>query len=769
MDPLLEGQGPDERVVAAAQVNDRTIRLYLRADGKTTHRDAEFFPFFFLTDPELLEGFEEHHWQKELAGTNPLRYIIAFERWSDMWSAVHHVLRRHNQTFVRKAATYHEVESLFVRPDPVRQYLLQSGVSMFRGMAIPDLRRIQVDLLLRPRTDRRPAEPSILAIAASGGADAELLLSSNDASESEMLEEFIRWVRVQDPDVIEGHLLVDRILPALLARCEGSGIPALLGRDDRPMQLRPGRTWHGAGEFERLDFDIPGRHCLDTARVAADRFPSSHWISVPPLAAVGRLLFDPPEAPAVQTMEELAQRWEREPAPVGEEMRARVRLLRRVAERLLAPVLQQSRWCPLPLGVLSATGVPARLESLLLREYVRAKHSLPRARSGAASVGGFAEAFRTGLFRDVLHLHLDNLHASLIAAEDVVPEPDQLRVFPRLAAALIGASVSDGHPEEDGARTLASGLSAYLASPFSLFHDANAAVRLERAATETVAAAVRRLVLHNASVLHAGTHEAFVVPPDNVVGPANVAAFVQRLNAGEQPSVRFMIGWRLPAMLCHRRRSYAILDERDNVHVTGTTLLPRSGERFIRRFLLRSVECLLTSDTARLHHTYASYHTMVTQHRWQVTDFCRYETVREELEDYLRDLEAGTRTPSPAIEAARRSAVYPRAGSRIAYYVGGSHPDVRLADVCRVAEDWDANFPSENTAYYLQKLDDAAARLRDFFEPRHFETIFALDDLFGFNGEGISIVERILQPGGPGSDSEGAEAEGPGIWLADPE
>jgi hypothetical protein len=208
-------------------------------------------------------------------------------------------------------------------------------------------------------------------------------------------------------------------------------------------------------------------------------------------------------------------------------------------------------------------------------------------------------------------------------------------------------------------------------------------------------------------------------------------------------------------------------DVRNNIHVAGSALLPRNSERFIRRFMLRSLECILTEDIPRLHHTYASFRTMIAQHKWQVADFCRVETIREELDEYLRELEAGSRAPSPAVEAARRSNIYPKLGARVAFYVTGTHADVRLAEACTLAGDWDPNYPNENSSYYSQRLDDAAARFREFFEPRDFETIFTLDDLFGFSAKGISVVQRTLTPGGSASEQDADEGEGPGIWLAD--
>ena len=83
MDKLLYGYNTEERIVAVHQLNDQTIRLYKRVEGKVLHQDVEFFPFFFLSDESLIKDFPKKIWLKELAGGNFLslyRCLHALER-----------------------------------------------------------------------------------------------------------------------------------------------------------------------------------------------------------------------------------------------------------------------------------------------------------------------------------------------------------------------------------------------------------------------------------------------------------------------------------------------------------------------------------------------------------------------------------------------------------------------------------------------------------------------------------------------------------------
>ena len=54
---LLFGKDKEERIVGAYQLSDTHIRLFIRDEGGVRHRDEQFYPFFFLSDSSLLDGF----------------------------------------------------------------------------------------------------------------------------------------------------------------------------------------------------------------------------------------------------------------------------------------------------------------------------------------------------------------------------------------------------------------------------------------------------------------------------------------------------------------------------------------------------------------------------------------------------------------------------------------------------------------------------------------------------------------------------------------
>jgi len=117
-----------------------------------------------------------------------------------------------------------------------------------------------------------------------------------------------------------------------------------------------------------------------------------------------------------------------------------------------------------------------------------------------------------------------------------------------------------------------------------------------------------------------------------------------------------------------------------------------------------------------------------------------------------------------AYEVALSSGRPYRAGERVVYYITGTDANVRGFENCKAAEEWDPNFPDENTAFYLRRLDELTEKFAEFFHPQDFRSIFSADELFPFESKGIVPLVTPVRP----------EAEEPpenerkrdfGIWL----
>ncbi|MBN1396665.1 MAG: DNA polymerase, partial [Bacteroidetes bacterium] len=185
---------------------------------------------------------------------------------------------------------------------------------------------------------------------------------------------------------------------------------------------------------------------------------------------------------------------------------------------------------------------------------------------------------------------------------------------------------------------------------------------------------------------------------------------------------------------------------------------------FLRIFVQRFIECMITNDFNRLHHLYATVYTQIAKHEWTPADFCRTEIVKMDTETYRNEVAAGSITPSPALEAAVRSSLFVKANTRIAYYISGTEKDASITNYSKLAEEWNPLKTDENTAYYLARLHEAVNKFKEFFEQSALERILSLDGIFGFSNEGIRILERKIIPEKTDIKSDTEEYS---IWLAE--
>ncbi len=784
MNSLLCGHNPKQHVVAVHQLNDRIIRLYTRTNGKIQHEDVEFFPFFFLSDPTLLEGFPKQFWLKELGGDLFYKHIAAFNRWGDMWEAVHFALIVHNKSAPTKASHYNDLDSILLRPDPVNQFLNQSGITLFKGMEFDDLHRVQIEVQRVERIPARESKPAMDRIArivlsdTTGWYDS---IESENTSQEGMLTSLISIINQKDPDVLEGHNLHGQILPILVALADQLSVDFSIGRDGSSIRNISSRQPYRTGEGDTGFYEVVGRHLVDTQKLAEIYDASVRSFENLNLDYLARYFgFDSvslPQPPVLPDQVDPKRGSHKSKQPPIEN----VQRVRRLSEVLLLSHFYLAQICPLNLGTLMRTGSAAKIESLLFREYLRQKHSLPKPERGSQSRGGYTDIFYTGVFTNVFHADVEALYPSIIISQNIKPRSDLLGVFIPILTELtemrLNAKRSMQQADtpkirnrydalQSALKVLINSFYGYLAYSRAHFNDYVQADHITTLGQTYLRTIIDQARLFNAQVLEVDTDGLYFIPPDNVSGEDQESSFTKRLASSLPSGINLMAAGRYRKMLSYKRKNYALMDYSDKITIKGSSLASRSLELFARRYIEKCIECLLLGDLEALHRTYTSLHRRIVAHQWSAREFCKSETIKEDLETYERDLKTGDHSPSAPMEAAKRASLYPRPGLVVLYYVTGTEPNVRIAENCRIAEEWDSNLPDENTPYYLSRLGECSTKFKDFFTPSDFEKIFSTDDLFGFSPVGIGILNRELQPQRPDSQSGESEDDFP-IWLGD--
>ena len=776
MNVALHGHNPEEGLVGLQQLDETTIRLYMRANGKTRSVDERFFPFFFLSDDQYLREFAAPFWLKQLSGSNAYRFLAVFERWPDFWQAVRTVLASYNRIHGRRVANYAELDVLLVKTDPLTQYLLQSGKTLFKGLSLSDLKRMQMEIRTigpraRPGSPRR-SENAVTAIALTDSSGWETVLGAEPATEQELLARFAQTIMERDPDVLEGYGLFDAMLPFVIERAELHGVRLELGRDRSEPRVT---TLRGAAtDPERTVIEIAGRHLVDVEHLARAYDHSKRAFDAYTLNDVAEHFgFQAGTSP---------RRTRTAKAEEAERLLDRARAVRHVGTQLLPSYVALAQFCPLSFGTVTRSGSAQKIESLLLREYIRQRHSVPRPSAGSHTTGGYAALFLCGIIDNVVYADVESLYPSIMVQHSIRPASDELEVFPSLLGELLAlrmdakarmrsAAEADERRRSDalqGAlKILINSFYGYLGYSRALFNDYRKAEEVTTAGQAVLKDIVRQIGLYNGLVIEADTDGVFFVPPDNVKGQEQERSFIRRISEALPEKVSLVPAGKFPRMFSYRKKNYALLTGDGQAIVRGSSLISRSLEPFARRFIRRTIELLFQNDLAGVHSLYGALKQDIASHRWAAADFARVEEAHEPLETYEQGLRDGSRKPSAAYEAVRRVKRYVRVGEPIAYYVTGSSAGVKISENSKLADEWDRNFADENTAYYLERLSDCLDKFRDLFEPGDFTKIFSDAGLFAFDPAGITLkVRKAEQPIGTSevADSEPAETRF-GIWL----
>jgi DNA polymerase, archaea type len=768
-DIVLYGHDPTPRLVAAQPVapavesDQALMRVYRRGETYTelTATDVPFYPFFFLADLRLLHGFPRQHVRcKTLAGNNYYRHLVVFHTWQGLWDAVRHIEEATGSKERRP-------EQLYLILDPVQQYLMQSGRTLFKGIGFDDLHRLQLDIEVFASGEfpqAQQAEDRIILIALADNRGWRHIIDGRDLCERAMLTELVEVVQSRDPDVIEGHNVYAFDFAYLLARCQRHGVSLAIGRDASVPRRFPSSVRFAERTVEFPALDIAGRHVVDTyfqvmafdvfkrdlpgygLKVAAEYFG---------LAAKNRTYI---------AGKDISRVWQTQPQRLVDYALDDVIETECLARHLSGSTFYLTQMLPMSYGKVARTGPAAKIEALLVREYLRQRHALPRRERGGQMQGGYTDVFVSGVVGPVVYADVESLYPSIMLHYDVRPKTDELGLFQRLLRRLTELRLTTKHrmqtttaPEERGAldaqqssyKILINSFYGQLGFSRALFNDFAAADRVAATGQEilrTMMAAIRR---EGGTVVEVDTDGVFFVPPETVCGEEAERAFLQQLNAEMPTGIRIGFDGRYRKMLSYKSKNYALLAYDETLRFKGSSLVSRASERFGRQFVIAAIALLLQEDIQGLHDLYLATRSRILQHDWDIEDFARTETLKETMEHYQADVTSGRRSKAAAYELAiaraqRRGQPVHR-GDRITYYVTGSSAKVTAFESARLADAWEAHQPDENTAHYLKRLDEFARKFAPFFRPEDFQRVFAPDDLFGFSATGIHLLTRERQ------------------------
>lgn len=728
--PLLFGRDATPGIVAAglAGAGD-ALRLYRREGARLVAETVPFEPFLLAADATLVRNGHGLAALTELEGAGALRWLARYASWRDALAARDRCRERSGSPPGAPSAPYRFL------PDPVHQYLLSTGRTSFGGMALDDLHRLALDIeVLTSEGHEFPSaarpEDRIIAIALADSTGFRQVVRGDRLNERQMLEECTRLIRERDPDVLEGHNVFRFDLEYLEARARLLGVTLSWGRDGSALTGRPSRLQIAERSIGYRRYEVAGRHIVDTWILAQLYDAGTRDLPGFGLKEIARHFGVTAEGRTYVDAAAIPQEFREAPDRLMAYALDDVLETLGVAAILSPPYFAQAQVVPFDYQSTILRGAAAKIDALVLREYLHRAHAVPRPGPAGPVGGGLVAVLQQGVARPVLHVDVTSLYPSLMLDSGIAPASDELGVFLELLRCLTSFRVTakrlakEATAMPERARLLALSQSfkilinafyGYLAYGAGHFNDFGAADRVTAEGRNVVAAILRELEALGATPIEADTDGVYFMPPAGHA-PGDDEALLARLAATLPAHVRLELDGRFAAMLSYKLKTYALLDARGRVTLKGSALRSRGLELFQRQLIEETVRRLLEGRARDVKAVIERWIEDFAARRVPPRMFARTETLGETLETYRERVRTGERHASAAYElaVARGRAWLP--GDQVSYYVAGRGSNVTVTEHARLLSAWDPERRDENVEYYQAKVLEVWERFRAFVE-----------------------------------------------------
>src|SRR4051794_39250180 len=705
---LLFGADKTERIVAIEMGDTGTVRVHRREPGGGTVVDVEPFHPFVWADADVADlGMEN---AEKLAGNPKYNWLITVDSWKEL-IALRNGLKNAGRSY-------------FAFSDPVQHYLTATGRTLFKGMAMEELKRLQMELIsLSGEGDLAEASQNhIASIALSDNSGWEELILVNPAdpeeSERQAIKRLTSLIKQRDPDVIEGHDLFRFDLPYLVARARKGKTKLDWGRSGGFLRSRPSRLQIAEKTIDYPKFAVDGRHFVDTFLLAQfydvgmrtlsgfERVDVAQHFGFCDSADVSHL-----------TGKELQREYLASSNRFEKRAMCAVRETRAVSELLSPSYFIQAQIFPYNYQDVIVRGNATRINALFLREYFRQRHGIPELPMVRGFEGGYTDIFFTGVARNVWHCDIASLYPSVMLQFDCFPATDQLQIFRHLLTDLRtfrleakgqmraekdAAKQRYFHALQNTFKILINSFYGYLGFAQGHFADFDAAARVTQIGRDLLKQMIDWLKAQGAQVIEVDTDGIYFVPPENK------SAEELRDSLGKElpPGIEVELDEQFDAMFSYKAKNYALLTKDGEVIEKGGALKSRGLEKFQRVFLEEVIKLQMQDKPEEIPALREDYERQIRNGEMPIDMLMKTDTLQDSLEKYRAKIGAGGRNRAAAYELALGSGRGYKPGDQISYYIKATPKKVVAYEAAKLASDFDPQNRDENTDYYVAKLDE---------------------------------------------------------------
>ncbi|MHB1456770.1 MAG: 3'-5' exonuclease [Armatimonadota bacterium] len=681
---ILFGANQTSGIVAVETLESEAI-LYIRRGDKSSTARIPFNPWMLVTRQEDVPAGEKF---MELEG-ECFRFKVIFPSWTAFTNARNY-MRSHN------------IENL-AYANPQKQFLMSTGRTLFKGLTFNDVTRLQLDIETEGLTFDAESD-RILMISISDNRGYEEIITG---TEWEMLHRLIETMKERDPDIIEGHNLFGFDLPFIGARARRHGVHLTFGRDNSEMAFGIEKNCPIGGYVRPFTpVHIHGRHIIDTlltvqrydvARGRLERHGLKECAQVFGIAEPDRVYI--PGA-------EIADMWRTDPEMVKLYALQDVLETRSLAELICPPEFYMAQMVPDTYQNSATSGNGEKINSILIREYLRQGRAIPKQQPPRIVPGGYTELRASGLIRNIVKCDVESLYPSLMLSKGIKPVADTLDVFlpalSELTKRRIEAKLKARRGEEsergywDGLqntfKTLINSFYGYLGAPFH-FNDFDAAEMITTSGQTIVKQIAESIEYYGGKVIEIDTDGVYFQSPAGMTTEDEEQLMVEKIGRDLPVGINLAHDGRYAAMLSLKIKNYVLISYDDCKIFKGASVRSRSDEPFGRDFIARTVDFLMNREKDAASRLYISLMNQIIEGKMPIEQFARRERV--------------THKTFSSTQKKRMSAI--AQGVPIGDYITiyeKNNGELGLVDEYR---------KDENRAYLLEKLYKFACRLREGF------------------------------------------------------
>jgi DNA polymerase elongation subunit (family B) len=733
------------------------MRLYVRNGHDVNFIDRKFYPFFYAANDSFLSSFDAKFWKKRLEGDGYYKFIYAFESWSDMFRALRNIAKKLNY----QKLSFTDLKEIYIRFEPITQFLLQSGETLFKGMKFEDIKILAIKTIF-PKDDsyKSKFKDQLFGFASldNNGEMEVHYQKTGKVSEKDLLVKLVEIIQNKNPDLIIGFNLTEEI--ALLStRYELHRVNFNIGRDStEPLIDLNNKVQVGTKQLP--DVVITGRHFIDLLQMISYSDTIRREVEDYSQPNVMRY-FGIRESFEFALDENQISRFmddEKDHQVIIHKLENDVKEILQLSEILLPPYFYQAQFVPMNLTQIIRTGVSQKIELLIVREYLRKRHSLPLPQSVKPISGGYSDVFYRGVFENIIHSDVESLYPSIIIYNKIYPASDKLGVFLKLITILTRERLKLKRLKEktedlrlkrhydamqSSYKILINSFYGYLGYFKALFNDFQKANEVTEKGQELLKKLISEFEKRNCIVIEVDT-DGLYLSPQRKMTEKEERKLVEEVNKTIPEGINLTYSGRYARMLSYKKKNYALLTYDNKLLIKGSALISKAFENYALNFIRQCIEYIITDKLEMIPAIYQELRSDIVNLKIDINDLAKTEILHETYEAYEEAVKSGKRQRSAAYELAYKyydNKFYP--GMKISYYITGDDPNVRIFENCELVDFFNPNFPNVNREYYLKKLEEYVSRFEVFFSEEDFKKLFPKEDFNAlFQKEAIVSFEN---------------------------